>query len=351
MEKRAGNRSFLKFISYLQIIGIVFVVLGHSFSFIPMVPMVTRCFYIEWCLISECLCFFSFRAFWWYTLHSEEEKHGILRNSPSPRWKDFLIPYFVLSVITFIPRASMSAMAEDTIELSLSSFSASLVREDSLVIPYFWFLQASFILLVTNYLGMYFCSNSRKATATYILCAIAMFAILPLTEINWTCYFSIDSVVRLGVFFVLGMAYSFWFDKICVVVDLAKIKYFIILIILWATVFLITEGTYLSNIASVFGILMCISSAMLLEKHNIRILDHLIGANYMIFLLSWYFNVASQQVLSHFVTLPWWIHSILSLISGIYIPLLAYRYLQSHPDSRWIRITAFLLGQQFRKAR
>ena len=85
--------------------------------------------------------------------------------------------------------------------------------------------------------------------------------------------------------------------------------------------------------------------AKILEHRNYGFLDHLIGANYLIFLLSWYCNVASQQVLSHFVALPWWVYSVLSLVSGIYVPWLGYRYLKTHSHSRWVRVAAFLLGQ------
>ena len=52
-----------------------------------------------------------------------------------------------------------------------------------------------------------------------------------------------------------------------------------------------------------------------------------------------------QQVLSHYVTLPWWVHTALSVTTGIYIPWLAYGYLQRHSNSRWIRLTSYLLGQ------
>lgn len=50
-------------------------------------------------------------------------------------------------------------------------------------------------------------------------------------------------------------------------------------------------------------------------------------------------------MLSHYVTLPWWVHTALSVTTGIYIPWLAYGYLQRHSNSRWIRLTSYLLGQ------
>lgn len=114
-------------------------------------------------------------------------------------------------------------------------------------------------------------------------------------------------------------------------------------------IFALFEGTPADILCSVAGIAACISVAKILEERQWRFLDHLLGATSLIFLLSWYFNIASQQVLSHFVKLPWWVYSALSLVSGIYIPRLAYRYLERHRDSRWVKVTALLLGQSFRK--
>ena len=61
-----------------------------------------------------------------------------------------------------------------------------------------------------------------------------------------------------------------------------------------------------------------------------------------------YFNIASQQVLSHIIHYPWYVYSILSIITGIVIPVCAYKYLKKHRESRWCKITAILLGQHFR---
>lgn len=52
----------------------------------------------------------------------------------------------------------------------------------------------------------------------------------------------------------------------------------------------------------------------------------------------------------HFATeFPWWVHTILSLAFGIYMPWLAYRYFMAHPESKFVKISAFLLGQNIRK--
>ncbi len=349
MEPKAQPRSFLKFVAYLQIIGIIFVVLGHSFFLYPggghgQSMLLYRMMYN---FRMPLFLFVSGFLMIYTTFGHGKERHPI--DFTLNKVKRLLLPFFVLSIITFVPRSLMSGIAEDEIEMSIGSFARSVFKGDSLVIPYFWFLQASFLLLVLNYLGMYLCRGSVRAVSVYLLCAILLFAVFPLLEVDVTTYFSVHEVVRLGVYFVLGMAYSYWYDAINSRVDLASIALFAVFAALWASLFIYGEGTPLERVASLFGIFMCVSGAMLLGKYHVRGLDHLIGANYMIFLISWYCNVASQQVLSHVVALPWWCYTVLSLVSGIYVPWLGYRYLMRHPESRWVRLTDLLLGQQFKK--
>ena len=65
--------------------------------------------------------------------------------------KKLLVPFIVLTTVTFIPRTYMSSIADDTIELSLKSFFESFIYYDSLIIPFFWFLQVLLIFLTVSY--------------------------------------------------------------------------------------------------------------------------------------------------------------------------------------------------------
>lgn len=347
MTQPNDSNTFLKFAAYLQIIGIVFVVLGHSFFLYPdgNHGMNTLLYRMMYNFRMPLFMFVSGFLMVYTTFGRGRARHPA--RFAANKAKRLLLPFFVLSIVTFVPRAMMSGMAEDSIELSPGSFAVSLFNGHALVIPYFWFLQASFLLLTVNYLGMYLCRRSSKATAAYLIAATLFFAVLPLLEVETTAYFSVCDAVRLGVYFALGMSFSYWYGDITSRVDFANMWLLMVFAALWATIFIYGEGTPAARIASVFGILMCVSAAMLLDKKGIRFLDHLIGANYIIFLLSWYCNVATQQVLSHFIALPWWVHTALSLISGIYVPWLAYRYLRRHPGSRWVKFTSLLLGQRF----
>lgn len=272
---------------------------------------------------------------------------------PSPRRfirskiERLLIPYLVLTLITFVPRALMSSMADDTIELSPNSLLIGTIYGDQLVIPFFWFIQASFLLLTFSYVIFYY-GNKLRLPSSLIYGSLIVLTIIIL-NLRLTSLFSINQVARLGLYFILGACYCRWNRSIDNVIHWTRWREATIFTISWVVLFFATQGSRWTPLCSIAGIAMCISITKLMEHYDIRALDHLIGANYIIFLLSWYFNVLTQQVLAHYVEFPWWIHTVLSLVSGIYIPWLALRYLQSHPSSRWIRVIAWLLGQRMPK--
>lgn len=253
-----------------------------------------------------------------------------------------------LTLITYIPRCLLSFMAEDNFELSLTGIFKSLIITDHLPIPYFWFIQACFLLLIVNYTILSWCKNTLVPSYISFPILIILFVVMPFFISGEIEIFGSLSAIHLGLFFVLGAAYCEFYDYINAILPLDDIASFVISFSLWILLFWVGENTEIARIASIFGIIMSISLAKLLVKYNCTFLDHLTGANYIIFLLSWFFNVLTQQVLSHFIDLPWWIHSILSLTFGIYIPWLFYQYLKKHQNSRWVKYTSFLLGQSFK---
>lgn len=272
-----------------------------------------------------------------------------IRGFISQKVKRLLLPFIVLTLVTFLPRTLMSGMADESMELSLDSFWKAFVCNGHLTIPYFWFLQASFILLVFNYTLITLGEKAGISNAVIYPATIGLFLFLLLAPVNLGATFSLNEVARLGIYFVTGAAYSRFAGKIDRYLPWTSILFLIGTALTWAVLFFMTENTSRIVICSFTGLFMCISFAKIMEARDIRVLDHLVGANYIIFLLSWFCNVTAQQVLHHFVELPWWCYTILSLVSGIYVPWLFYRYLCAHQESRPVKVTAFLLGQSLHK--
>lgn len=242
----------------------------------------------------------------------------------------------------------MSGIADDSLPTTMDGLIKSFYLTDYLPIPFFGFLQASFLLIFISFVVIILC---RRVKAPFFIAGIILFGLLIWGRLyDWSGpeIFGFYSAIRWGFYFLLGIIYCEYFEKINRRLPLDSRYAFVILLIAWCFSFYIWEDTEFKFIASVLGIAMCVSFAKLLVRYKAKFLDHLIGANYIIFLLSWYFNVLFQQVLAHYISLPWWVHTLLSLSSGIYIPWLFYRYLQKNMHGRPIRIISFLLGQSLK---
>ncbi len=246
-----------------------------------------------------------------------------------------------LSTVTFLPRCMMNGVADDTLSPTPASYINSLLFSDSLVIPYYWFLHMSFTLIVCCYGGIIVFKHHINAYLA-TLSLISLYFAISFTGADIT-FLSIGQTVRYAVYFVAGMCYCQYYSAVESVIGKLLVKpwFTILFAAIWASLFFITEGSEAIIICSFAGIIMSVSLAKIIESRGWHFLDHLRGSTYMIFLLSWYFNVISQQVLHHFTDFPWYIYSLISLATGIYLPYIIYRLLKSHPN----RPIAILLGQ------
>lgn len=343
------KETFIKFIAYLQVIGIILVVFGHSFHEYPDDSNGTSLLIYRLCYNFRMPLFMFVSGF--LMMHTEfmKGKAPSLRRFGWGKIKRLLIPYFTLSLLTYFPRAALSGMADEEVELSGVGLIKSLFVTDMLPIPYFWFIQASFLLLIASYAVVRVCRRFRLPDTLAIAFLIIGSVVLQTLDLEGREIFGYMKAIYFSTFFIAGMVYCRYFQAISKHLPLDSTISFCVAFAVWIVSFLHWEGTPYVRISSIFGIAMCISLAKLMVKHHVTLLDHLIGANYMIFLLSWYFNVATQQILSHYVSLPWQVHTLLSLTFGIYVPWLGYRWLRSRQHSRWARHIAFLLGQSFKR--
>ena len=73
-------------------------------------------------------------------------------------------------------------------------------------------------------------------------------------------------------------------------------------------------------------------------------LHHLFGASYAIYLFSWFPQVASQQIFLGLTHAPWQVGGILAFFTGVYIPLLIYKWIVRHKQGHVGRYVALLTG-------
>lgn len=338
----------LKYISYLKVIGIILVVFGHSFhqwngvfedTILYKVFMVMR------------MPLFTFTS--GYTL-----AYCFVSRSSNRTFKDFiankawrlLLPFFILNTVTFIPRALMSSIADDALELSISSYLSGLFFYQKGAIIYLWFLQMSFVCMVITYPILLYIKNAQ--VRSILLCSLLLIAVYTNQSQYLRPYqfFALNQVGNLFIFFIAGTLCGTEHKRFITAIQWTNKSCLILCLFGWLGCFAIATVYSLqcaSLLSSIFGIMMTLSLALIIEKKHITILNHLAGSTYMIFLLSWFANVSSQQILHHFVELPWWIHSALSLVCGIYVPLIIHRFLESDKEKHpYKRAILFLLGHK-----
>lgn len=306
----ANDKNFLKFVAYLQVIGIILVVFGHSMHEYP-VGEVKDLLVFRMCHSFRMPLFMFVSGF--LMIHTTRRNAesvsapGVVRFAGKKLLR-LILPFLVLSTITFIPRAFLSGIADDEIPFTFEAFVLSLVDSEKMVIPVYWFLQASFILLVVSYSLIVVFEKLNVGNDAIYLFLIVLFSALFLLPFGFSTLFSLQNVVDLGIYFAFGAAYCNFYDRIDRYIPWCSVVFFLSAVIAWATLFFLVENTDWMAFCSLSGIDMCISFARMWEKSGLGFLDMFIGSNYMIFLLSWFFNVASQQVLHHLVELPWWIY-------------------------------------------
>lgn len=336
----------------MQVIGIILVVAGHSLHLYP------DGFYGDSLFAHHAIYSFHMHLFMFvsgFLMVYTTQLSGSHKKTATQFIKDkflrLILPFITLTLITFIPRSMMSGIADDPIRLDVKSFLLSFVHMDYLIIPYFWYLHASFVILVGTFCVFFITRKLGLDLKWSVWILLIGFFILAFISTGDNRWFSTVKIEEFWLYFIIGCGYCLYSFKIDKIIPWTNVYLLFFFISMWLLSLVFLDFIAQQISAAIFGILMCISAAKMLEKYEWRFLDHLTGANYLIFLLSWYCNVLCQQVLSHFISMPWWVHSLLSLVSGIYVPWLAYRYLLNHPDSRWVRVTAFLLGQKLPKTK
>lgn len=338
-------KKFIKFIAYLQVIGIVLVVLGHSFHLYNGGNTEST---LLWRLLHSFrmpLFIFVSGYLMAYTTWQRPDRDISAYSYIKLKAKRLLIPFVFLTLITFAPRCLLSAAADEPMTLSWGNLLKAFFYSDAMPVPFFWFIHASFILLSITYISIRIFNKLNIPRLTYYLFLISVYWALGTFDIGLGSFLSLHDASKIAVYMVIGAFYCDYSEKIDKLLNIKVWWSGSLFFALWLAFFYLLEGTPAMILCSICGIIMCVCLAQLLVRKNITVLDHLVGANYMIFLLSWYFNVLCQQVLAHFVTLPWQVHTILSLVLGVYIPWLAYRYIVRNSNLYWVKIIAFLMGQ------
>lgn len=319
----------------MQAFGIILVVAGHStyqLGHAGHVPSICR-----WLYTFHMPLFFFISG---YLLKYSNTRKGIQLSDMPALGKDgfitgkarrLLVPYVIISSVVFIPKTMMSAIALRPVDMSVWSYLGMLLYPHTNVIGYFWFLPSLFLIFCMAYIAAKTKVNINDSLL--IVCLIAVSIVNP-----GTGFLGLDSALYNAVFFAAG--YMFRKHMLETVVGrhsatAAAVTFTVSVALMYAPD---TGVRYL--LSSFNGILMSVALAHLYIAGKMRFLDHLDGATYTIYLLSWFPQVASQQILMSLVPgITWHVTTALAFFSGLYVPLMVHRWVRKRsgsPSCRWI---------------
>ena len=130
----------LYFISFLQFIGPIFVILGHAKNGLPYNDFLQG--------MRTFIYVFHMPLFFFISAYLFSYKGGLEKSS----YKDFikkkfwrlLFPYVVLNLICLIPKILLSSFVQDNMETSVSNFINLWINPRANILGHLWFLFALF---------------------------------------------------------------------------------------------------------------------------------------------------------------------------------------------------------------
>lgn len=334
-------------ISFLQVFGIILVVIGHSDQGAP-----NHQWWYTW-IYSFHMPLFMFISGFLLQYGCNKKNIYICEISLLGRVnqgfiikkiKRLLLPYCFISTIAFIPRVLFNNLTTRHLDLSFSDYVNTMVYPWENVIIFFWFLPTLFIIfMIVVLVAKWLNKMSIKIPAAIVLsCLVLLHLFNPLVDIK---LFNISGVVNYLLYFVLG-CYVCKYN----IIDKIFSKHFyinsvILIVCSLVLVFVIPSFVGKDILTALIGISLSIFIAKIYNQNQYHFLDHLFGASYAIYLFSWFPQVASQQVFLGITHAPWQIGSVLAIVTGIYIPFLIYKMILKYKNNKVGKYIALLTGQ------
>lgn len=324
-------------ISFLQTYGILLVVLGHSFYAYGYDNVVYKWIYS---FHMPLFMFISGYLLKYSLLSKKQCLKGICISAfLTQKIRRLLIPYVVISSITFFPKIILSSIAARPLELSLFSYIKSLLYPWDNVIVFFWFLPTLFLIFVIVVCGAKLLSIFRIRIPIVLLVLISFLLHLynPLENVR---ILNLEGVVYYLIYFILGYVVCLYKLE-----NLLKMQIKLITFISFSLSILFVFIEVKGCIAAINGIILSLCLGYIYKKCKHTFFHLFFGASSTIYLLSWFPQVASQQILLTICpSTPWWISMFLAIFTGMLFPLYIYKWVMNHKNNKITRFIAPVIG-------
>ena len=326
------------FISCMQTIGILLVVMGHSFYLHGDHPLcmwiysfhMPLFFFISGFLFAQSLLKRGMEiqevSFW--------GRHGLFFS----KFRRLLVPYLLISSLVYLPKVMLSFMAVRPVELSWSSYFSMLLYPYSNVIGSFWFLPTLYLVFVI-FVGY------GKYVGRNLLLFVPLLVLHLCSGISKETLLNLDGVCIYTLYFLIGYEtrrrrlHEFLLPH-C---ELTMVITFVLSWLLYALTDYYSY-IYMNVFTSINGILLCLAVGFVYQKHQFHFFDHLFGSSYCIYIYSWFVQALLFQVFMRCFSLPLLPVALFSVVLGIYLPWCLYKWLHQGNKGLFKRFISLMSG-------
>lgn len=188
-----AEKEKIRFIAAARFIGILLVVFGHSFPFGVYVPPIL--WKLQAFLYTFHMPLFLFLS--GYLLAYNTRPAGVYIRRRASR---LLVPYFVLSVLAFVPKMLVQSLLNDAVEFSLWHLVKTELIPRANVWGHFWYLPVVFTLCGFGVLVQK--SVKQYRGAGWALLAVSFLLLFLPQATDW---FALEDLRKTAFYFVLGM--------------------------------------------------------------------------------------------------------------------------------------------------
>lgn len=312
------------FVSTARVIGILLVVLGHSYPFGVQIP-------VFWDQLRSFIYTFHMPLFILISGYLAGAKPQSAGSYVKKRAKRLLVPYFTLSLIAFVPKVLVQGLLNDTAQMSLWYLVRSeLVPRDN-VWGHFWYIPVIFFFGVFSAFTGKYLGKSKTAMLAALVGSFALLFLPPVT--NW---FALEDMRQNLFYYVLGMALA------CsgAAESIASSKLWLlglplsIGLVMFAPGWLRWAGAVL-----MIGFILCVGT--LTDFGKMPLLALIERYSYTIFLLSWPAQAVMEVLLNQLLALPVAVTMVCMFTAGILVPLLCVAVISAllkRFPTRWLEV-------------
>ena len=317
-----SNGKMINEIGLLYTIGVLLTILGHShpndWTSFPYQP-------IEFIYSFHMPLFFCISGYL-FAKSSSLERDGYLKWLGN-KSKRLLIPYFLISAISFIPKTLLENGNLD--DVGLYEIFKSFFAPRFNIWGHFWFLPVIFILyLAFGLWKSFFYNNSKYKNGVIVgtaLIAIAMHFIK--TDIAWLGF---SDLCKFTIYFVIGILARDVL-KTKKLNDKALFAGFLFFTTISIVLFLeFRHNTFVMFVESILMLVACLFVSQLLAEKNFRCVDFINKNVFTFYICSWPFQAISEKILNFFAP-EWYVYTIVMFLIGVFAPcimIIVYRKLK-----------------------